>query len=133
MPVMKPKAIAADPFKSAKWDELTEGRAFAASDAPQLSLLCHWYAVIERCMEDIDVGGGLPQVAYQNDVGDIKALPQLATMKQASAEIRALNKQLGINDEARAEASSKEASPLVVIRSMYKNGQPGASGSDRAG
>lgn len=32
-------------------------------------------------MSDIDVGGGV-QVAYQNDVGDIKALPELSTMKQ---------------------------------------------------
>ena len=50
------------------------------------------------CMSDIDVGGGV-QVAYQNDVGGIKALPQLSTMKQASAEIRQLNKQLGTDDE----------------------------------
>lgn len=56
------------------------------------------------CMSDIDVGGGV-QVAYQNDVGDIKALPQLSTMKQASAEIRQLNKQLGIDDEARTQLS----------------------------
>ena len=133
MAVEKPKTIEADPFKSAKWDELTRGRSFSQSDAPALTLLCQWYAVVERCMADLDFGGDLPQVAYQNDVGDLKAMPQLSTMKQASAEIRALNKQLGINDEARAEASSKEASPLVVIRSMYKNGQPGASGSDRAG
>ena len=54
--------------------------------------------MVDKCMSDIDVGGGV-QVAYQNDVGDIKALPQLSTMKQASAEIRQLNKQLGINDE----------------------------------
>lgn len=37
-------------------------------------------------MSDIDVGGGV-QVAYQNDVCVIKALPQLSTMKQASADI----------------------------------------------
>lgn len=73
MPTLKkPPGIESDTFKSAKWDELTAGRAFAQSDAPALSLLCQWHAVIERCMEDMDMGGGLPQVAYQNDMGDIK-------------------------------------------------------------
>ena len=31
----KPPNIANDPFKSAKWDELTAGRGFTASDAPR--------------------------------------------------------------------------------------------------
>lgn len=96
MGLTKPPKIEGDAFKSAKWDELTEGRSFEQSDAPALALLCQWYAVVERCMEDMDNGDELPQVAYGNDMGDIKALPQHATMKQASAEIRALNKQLGI-------------------------------------
>ena len=86
MPVDKPTGVANDPFKSAKCDELTAGRDFAPSDAPTLALLCAWYQVADKCMSDIDVGGGV-QVAYQNDVGDIKALPQLSTMKQASADI----------------------------------------------
>ena len=93
MSVPKPKTIADDAFKSAKWDELTRGRVFSQSDIPALTLLCQWYAVVERCMGDLDFGGELPQVAYQNDMGDLKAMPQLSTMKQASAEIRALNKQ----------------------------------------
>lgn len=104
MPVDKPASVANNPFRSAKWDELTAGRDFAPSDAPTLALLCAWYQVMDKCMSDIDVGGGV-QVAYQNDVGDIKALPQLSTMKQASAEIRQLNKQLGIDDEARTQLS----------------------------
>ena len=33
----KPPNIANDEFKSAKWDELTAGRAFAQSDAPALA------------------------------------------------------------------------------------------------
>lgn len=95
----KPIAIEQSDFKSAKWDEITAGRDFDKADVPQLALLCQWYEVVEQCMDDISMNGGV-QVAYQNDMGDLKALPQLSTMKQASAEIRALNKQLGINDEA---------------------------------
>lgn len=104
MPVVKPASIANDPFKSAKWDELTVGRDFAPSDAPTLALLCAWYQVVDKCMSDIDAGGGV-QVAYQNDVRGIKALPQLSTMKQESAEIRQLDKQLGIDDEVQPECS----------------------------
>ena len=33
----KPPNIANDPFKSAKWDELTAGRGFTTSDAPALA------------------------------------------------------------------------------------------------
>ena len=121
MELVKPPSVAGDAFKSAKWDEVTAGRGFAQSDAPALSLLCQWYAVVERCMEDLDMGGDLPQVAYQNDVGDVRALPQLATMKQASAEIRALNKQLGICDDARpAQAEKKETKFDVILCNRLK-------------
>lgn len=116
----KPGSIAGDDFKSAKWDEITSGRSFSASDAPTLALLCQWHAVVERCMQDVDFGGDLPQVAYQNDLGDIKAMPQLSTMKQASAEIRALNKQLGINDEARADKGRKDASIIAFVQADRK-------------
>lgn len=100
----KPKTVSESAFMSAKWDELCKGRHFKAEDIPALTLLVQWYAVIERCMNDMDVGEGLPQIAYENKMGDIKPVPMISVMKQASAEIRQLNKQLGINDEAEPEA-----------------------------
>ena len=115
MAVEKPPSIARDPFKSAKWDEITSGRSFDASHAPTLSLLCQWHAVIQRCIDDMDDVGG--QVAYQNENGDLKALPQLSAMKQASAEIRALNKQLGINDQAPVrQPEARKETTLNVIK-----------------
>lgn len=113
MAIEKPTSIENDAFKSAKWDELVFGRDFKQSDVPSLTLLCQWYAVVERCMDDMDVGDTLPQIAYSNEAGDIKALPQLSTMKQASAEIRALNKQLGIDD--RCEEEHDKAKPANII------------------
>lgn len=111
----KPESVSEDPWRSAKWDELTEGRDFQQSDAPQLALLVQWYQVVDQCMADMSVDGGV-QVAYSNAMGDIKALPQLSTMKQASAEIRQINRQLGINDEARAEpADGGRASVLRLV------------------
>ena len=103
VPVSKPPSVASDPFKSAQWDELTAGRDFSQADAPTLELLCQWYAVVKTCIDDIDAVG---QVAYTNDMGDLRALPQISTMKQASAEIRQLAKQLGIADGGRGEAVS---------------------------
>lgn len=113
--IRKPANVESDPFRSAKWDELTAGRDFSQAQAPTLALLVSWYQVIDQCMDDIGANGGV-QVAYQNDVGDIKALPQLSTMKQASAEIRALSRQLGISDEpAKGQGGSKKASVLSLV------------------
>lgn len=113
--LQKPSSIANSSFKSAKWDELTAGRNFKQSDVPQIALLCQWYEVIDKCMEDLTYDDSI-QVAYQNDIGDVKAFPQLATMKQASAEIRALNKQLGINDEAEPHEKKRKDTKLALIQ-----------------
>lgn len=110
--IEKPASIERDPFKSAKWDEITSGRSFDQSHTPTLALLCQWHAVVQRCIDDMDEVGG--QVAYTNEMGDLKALPQLAAMKQASAEIRALNKQLGIGDEARQKETKKSDAARVL-------------------
>ena len=128
MALTKPPNVANSPFKSAKWDEVTAGREFRDSDAPVIALLCSWYEVVEKCMSDIDVGGEV-QVAYSNDVGDIKALPQLSTMKQASAEIRALNKQLGIDDEAKPASGDGRVIPLDVIKSKRQSRAASARGA----
>lgn len=119
MSLNKPPSVSRSPFQSAKWDELTKDRNFSESDIPTLSLLCQWHEVVDKCMDDISIDGSI-QVAYSNDMGDIKALPQLSTMKQASAEIRALNKQLGINDEATAETKPKETK-LVLFQTRRQS------------
>lgn len=128
MTLQKPKSVSSSEFKSAKWDEITEGRNFTNADIPVIALLCQWYEVIERCMDDIVFDDGI-HVAYANDLGDIKAFPQLATMKQASAEIRALNKQLGIDDEVRPQPKEEKRSTLNVIafnrQARAQNSNPG--------
>ena len=116
--IRKPANVENDAFRSAKWDELTSGRDVSQADAPTLALLVSWYQVIEQCMDDIGANGGV-QVAYQNDVGDIKALPQLSTMKQASAEIRALNKQLGIDDSSAPKVIFHE--PAQILGVLHTN------------
>ncbi|MGN9235299.1 hypothetical protein ACTM8Z_08460 [Atopobiaceae bacterium HCP3S3_D6] len=39
MPVDKPANVESDPFRSAKWDELTAMRDFLQAEAPTLALL----------------------------------------------------------------------------------------------
>lgn len=112
--IEKPAAIAANAVKSAKWDEITEGREFQPANAPVLSMLCHWYAVMEQCVEDMDAMGG--QLVYENRMEDMKPLPQLDIMKKASAEIRALSKQLCIDGEAPAAPQQGRVVKLDVIR-----------------
>lgn len=122
----KPESVARDPFKSAKWDELTAGRRFRPSDVPTLTLLVQWHAIVNRCIEDMDDAHG--QVAYSNDMSDLKALPQIGIMKQASAEIRALNKQLGINDEADGGEADGEGDVLTLVTGGRQERRARASG-----
>ena len=114
MSLTKPPGVESDAFKSAKWDELTHGRTFTQSDAPALSLLCQWYKIAETAQDELDSFGG--QTAYNNDMGDLKAFPQIGTLKTASAEIRQLNKQLGICDtHEEVESGSKQTSILSIV------------------
>ena len=116
----KPRSVSEDGFKSAKWDEIVSGGRFSAADVPALTLLVQWYAVVQRCIDDLDAQGG--QVAYENRAGDLSPMPQISTMKQASAEIRQLNKQLGIADshEGATDAGSHAATVLSLVTDRHE-------------
>lgn len=126
-PLAKPDSVAGDAFKSAKWDELTAGRSFSQSDVPALSLLCQWYKIADTAQEELDNFGG--QTAYSNDMGDLKAFPQISTLKTASAEIRQLNKQLGICDthEKEDESAPKQANVLTIVAGRRAQRQAGTA------
>ena len=117
--IKKPPEVKADKFKSAKWNELTRGRTFPPSAAPVLAILCQWYKVMH------EFGGG---TVYENQVGDIKSLPQIATIKTASAEIRQLNKQLGIDDGGEAVGKQSGASVLTLVAGKRADRRSRATG-----
>lgn len=127
MPLTKPLGIESDPFKSAKWDELTQGHSFSQSDAPALSLLCQWYKIADTAQDELDSFGG--QTAYSNNMGDLKAFPQISTLKTASAEIRQLNKQLGICDTHEKEDANaaKQATVLTIVSGRRAKRQAGTA------
>lgn len=118
MALQKPPQVENDAFKSAKWDELTEGRDFRRSDAPTLALLCQWHKIAQLAQDELDAFG--EQTAYSNRVGDIKAFPQIGTLKTASAEIRQLNKQLGIMDEVSDHGNDSGSVLQLVIADRKK-------------
>ncbi|MDO5329017.1 MAG: hypothetical protein Q4E88_02800 [Coriobacteriia bacterium] len=94
-----PEDIEKNKKKRDIWVHITSNHDFDESDIPVLKTLCYWYMVLDQCMDDISDDDGNVSVSYMNEIGDEKARPQLGSMKQASAEIRAINKQLGIKDE----------------------------------
>ena len=126
MPLKKPPAVEADEFKSAKWDELTRGRDFSPSDAPTLALLCQWHKIVAQATDELDSFGS--QTAYRNDLGDLKSFPQIQTLKTASAEIRQLNKQLGIADghEGEGDGARKQGTVLQLVSDRRKARVSGA-------
>ncbi len=134
MALTKPSSVARDPVQSAKWDELTGSRKFQPHDVPALSLLCMWYAIVDKCMDDLQYSDGL-HVAYANDLSDIKAFPQINTIKQASAEIRQLNRQLGIYDGSDGQKEADDGADilkLIIGKSAEEDGLAGAEDTGRA-
>ena len=121
----KPPNVENDAFKSAKWDELTAGRTFAQSDTPALALLCQWYKIAQQAQDELDNFGS--QTAYQNDMGDLKAFPQITTLKTCSAEIRQLNKQLGICDTHEEPQAKAKVTPIEIIAARRARKSNGAN------
>lgn len=114
MKLTKPPGIENDAFKSQKWDELTSGRKFELSDVPTLMLLCQWHKIAQLAIDELDQFG--EQTAYQNNMGDLKQFPQVGTLKTASAEIRQLNKQLGIIDNhEEGEDDGRQSAGILTV------------------
>ena len=118
MALTKPASVENDAFKSAKWDEITAGREFQKSDAPTLALLTQWYKIVQQAQDELDNFGS--NTAYTNEMGDLKAFPQIATLKTASGEIRQINKQLGICDTVEEVKPQSPLSTLEIIQNRRR-------------
>lgn len=129
MALEKPPAVAADEFKSAKWDELIEGRDFTAKDSAALAMLCQWYKLAALSMDELDSFGD--QTAYQNKQGDLKTFPQVNSLASCCLRIDQLERRLGLNEvpkKAADEEKQKEDKPttLYVIRTRAEKRRRGA-------
>ncbi len=112
-----PADIAADEYQAEVWRSVTASGRFGEEDAPNIALLCFWHAVARAAKAAMTQGKSvkvLDQVGYK----PIKAKngkyaylerphPAVTVLKQATAEIRALNESLG--SRARRPPPSKQA------------------------
>lgn len=114
-----PADIAADGYQAEVWRSVTASGRFAEEDAPNIALLCFWHAVARAAKAAMTKGKSvkvLDQVGYK----PIKAKngkyaylerphPAVTVLKQATAEIRALNESLGLSRKASAPSKQAEA------------------------
>ncbi len=98
----------------AVWNELFENVHLHAAQVPQAVMLVTWELVARQCVSDI-TGNGDVQVAYSPDGAKLEQLPQVATLKQASAEIRALSKALGV-DKQLATVANEGKSVIQLVK-----------------
>lgn len=115
MALKKPASVENDAFMSTKWDEVTATQEFQESDVSSLGLLCMWYKIAFQAQEELADFNN--QTAYPSENGDLKPLPQIGTLRTASGEIRALNKQLGIvnKEDKQGGAVKKPDSVLEFV------------------
>ena len=81
MPEM-PESVASDDYQSHIWASVTASGRFSDEDAPNLALLCYWHAVAKAAEDAMSRG------------------KSVKVLKQATAEIRALNELLGLSRKA---------------------------------
>lgn len=113
-----PEDVAKDEHMAETWRRLTAAHAFTETDAPNLALLCFWHAVAKSA-EDAMTRGKSVKVLDRVGYKPIKAKngrneylekphPAVTVLKQATAEIRALNDTLGISKKAAAPQQPAE-------------------------
>ncbi len=113
-----PPEVADNEFMAETWRRLTAAHTFTETDAPNLALLCFWHAAAKSAEDAMTKGKGvkvLDRVGYKQikaKNGRFEYLekphPAVTVLKQATAEIRALNDTLGISKRAGAPQAQPE-------------------------
>lgn len=116
-----PENIAKDEYQAAIWRSVTASGRFSDEDAPNIALLCFWHSVAKAAEDAMSKGKSvkvLDQVGYKQMKarnGRMAILerphPAVTVLKQATAEIRALNDTLGLSRKASAAVSAAPARP----------------------
>ena len=104
MPVVKPDEIAADPYRSKLWDDLSQSIRLMPQHVPLLEVLVNLLAAARQSTSDLMYDGSFEVIQ-----GD-RVNPSLKALLDTSAEIRQLTKQLGIT-------ASEEPSMGIVEKS----------------
>lgn len=116
-----PENIAKDEYQAAIWRSVTASGRFFDEDAPNIALLCFWHSVAKAAEDAMSKGKSvkvLDQVGYKQMKarnGRMAILerphPAVTVLKQATAEIRALNDTLGLSRKASAAVPAAPARP----------------------
>lgn len=102
--VAMPPEVEADPMQREIWSWICPPvNTFGEQDVPILRELVMWHAVFRQCEATVALGDG------RIDVYDRQAI---STMKQASAEIRALSDMLGLSPLARSRIGLMDATTV---------------------
>lgn len=121
-PLKKPYSVERNETRSEIWDETVSLRKFSTSQIPLLALYCQWRARVEELMEMIDFG-----------IPDDEEINLDVELKRASSEIRALTKQLGLNEKTTEVTLYKvKETPLDVLKKDRANRKPGSAHKKRA-
>lgn len=116
-----PENIAKDEYRAAIWRSVTASGRFSDEDAPNIALLCFWHSVAKAAEDAMSKGKSvkvLDQVGYKQMKarnGRMAILerphPAVTVLKQATAEIRALNDTLGLSRKTGAAVPAAPARP----------------------
>ena len=116
-----PENIAKDEYQAAIWRSVTASGRFSDEDAPNIALLCFWHSVAKAAEDAMSKGKSvkvLDQVGYKQMKarnGRMAILerphPAVTVLKQATAEIRALNDTLGLSRKASDAVPAAPARP----------------------
>lgn len=116
-----PENIAKDEYQAVIWRSVTASGRFSDEDAPNIALLCFWHSVAKAAEDAMSKGKSvkvLDQVGYKQMKarnGRMAILerphPAVTVLKQATAEIRALNDTLGLSRKTGAAVPAAPARP----------------------
>ena len=120
-----PESVASDDYQSHIWASVTASGRFSDEDAPNLALLCYWHAVAKAAEDAMSRGKsvkvldpvGYKPVKAKNGRHAImeRPHPAVSVLKQATAEIRALNELLGPIQVQQARPQSDGARVLSLM------------------
>lgn len=127
-----PESVASDDYQAQIWASVTASGRFTAEDAPNIALLCYWHAVAKSAEDAMSKGKsvkvldpvGYKSIKAKNGRHAImeRAHPAVSVLKQATAEIRALNELLGLSRKSiqtQAPQARQQSEGAKVLSLMF--------------
>ena len=111
-----PEAVKNNEKEAAIWADLTASYEFRQCDREALRMLCHWYAVAERLIEQSTGKTGKKAPLMQDDKGRPMPNPANRELALARGEIQSLCAMLGIEAGAIENKESAKVTTLEVLR-----------------